>query len=245
MGSKKLSNIPISQGGTKQEYIGQSVPPPPEPVKRTNHNPEKPIINYLDDLERPVCLYIEEGPMNVSQKNLAIEICSILPPAYAEANYLLKKYPDILEFQEIRDIFGNTIGLGKWNINMLVNYKRNYTKEAVSQKDFYIKGKDYTKNFDTDLKRATESDLSFLSEHPYDYGESATENKEFILWQYLNKANQIFKTIPEDQDTGNLRLFLDHCLSSAYRICTKLKKYTDEFSSDLLDKSQFDRRIPW
>ncbi len=172
-----------------------------------------------------------------------IEICSVIPHTAGEANWLYHEY-NKTEFKEIRNLLLNAIGLGKWGVNMLMGYKRNIDP-TFTQKDIYVTGKDYTKNYRKDLKRATEKDLSFLTNNPEDYGEVNTTDKEWMLWNYINKANKIFLTIPEDQDTGRLKFYLDHALSSSYRICAKMKKYTEKYGSGYMDKHMYKRNIPW
>lgn len=186
--------------------------------------------------------WIDQLPRHDS-KRMAIEICSILPPAYAEANWLLDNTEND-NFRILKNLIGESIPLAKWTINLLVQYKRQFTTDQVAgHGQFYKVGEDYSDEF-KNAKRITESsDLSKFRTNVADYAEANTEKTEWILFHYMCKVKQMLDEV--EGDVGNLYIFVDKCQDSAFRICSKLESYIELYGSSIIDRCAFDRKIPW
>jgi len=229
MGSKKLFTIPVEKGGVFNTQPDKTIE---KKIKAIKQNPEgkSPAMTF-----RP-----------------AKEICSVIPFAVQESLWLYQQYKNPV-FKELAEMFSQSIGLGKWSVNMLVQYKNKYVGWGPGQtghKEIYLPDVNYELEFNVhdEIKKTTETDLSFLGESPSDYAEVNKDDKEFLLFNYMAKANQILKKLengPIEYDLWNLRRILDSCLMSAYKIGHKMKAYTDKHTPEVLNSFKYNRNIPW
>jgi hypothetical protein len=235
MGSKKLFTIPVEEGGLNPNLQLKDSPLIVAPA------PAPSII-------------IDNSNLKAGQADYhpAKEICSIIPYAVQESLWLYQQYKNPV-FKELAEMFSQSIGLGKWSVNMLVQYKNKYIGWGPGEKghnELYRRDVNYELEFDIhdEIKKTTETDLSFLGESPNDYAEVNKDDKEYLLFNYMAKANQILKKLengPIEYDLLNLRRILDGMLMSAYKICHKMKAYTGEFTKEILDVGQYNRKILW